>query len=141
MNRGTGSLRLLGLGAIVAGAALSACGTSTSTAKSVNASLATNACHSFLLVSSNAPGLLGGGGLPQGQTWNQVLASAAADAKASQDANLYRSIQSASPFIVGSYDPTAVSHSQFNQAQGQMNQVGDQCGAYGVTFPQEGSSS
>lgn len=124
---------------MVSGVALSVCGTST--AKPVNTSLATNACHSFLVVSSNAPGLLGGGGLPKNQTWNQVLDSASADAKASQDGNLYRSIQSASPFIVGSYDPTAVSHSQFNQAEGQMNQVGDLCGAYGVTFPQVGSGS
>jgi hypothetical protein len=124
---------------MVAGVALSACGTST--AKPVNTSLATNACHSFLVVSSNAPGLLGGGGLPKNQTWKSGLESASADAKASQDGHLYRSIQSASPFIVGSYDPTAVSHSQFNQAEGQMNQVGDLCGAYGVAFPQVGSES
>jgi hypothetical protein len=107
----------------------------------VNTSLATSACHSFLLASSNAPGLLGGGGLPKDQTYSQILDSATADAKASGDHNLYRSIQAASPFVVGSYDPTAVSHAQFNQAQGQMNAVGDQCGAFGVTFPQVGSGT
>jgi hypothetical protein len=88
-----------------------------------------------------ATGLLGGGSLPKDQTWNQVLDSASTDAKASRDGNLYRSIQSASPFIVGSYDPTAVSHSEFNQAQGHINQVGSLCGAYGVTFPQYGSAT
>ena len=141
MGRRRGSLRLLGLSAIVAGTALSACGAS---AAPVNTSLATKACHSFLLLSSNAPGLLGGGGLPKDQTWTQVLDSASADAKASGDRNLYKSIQSASPFIVASYDPpraaaAAVSHTQFYQAEAQMNHVGDQCDAFGVTFPQMGS--
>jgi hypothetical protein len=133
LNRRRGSLRLLGLSAIAAGTALAGCGTSA--AKPVNTSLATNACHSFLLVTTNSPGLLGGGGLPKDQTWSQVLGSASADAKASRDSNLYRSIQSASPFIVGSYDPGAVSRSQLIHAENQMDHVGYLCGAYGVGFP------
>jgi hypothetical protein len=132
-----GSLWLVGLSAIVAGIALGACGASA--AEPVNTSLATQACHGFLLVSSNSPGLLGGGGLPQGQTWTQVLDSASGDAKASGDGDLYRAIQSASPFIVGSHNPAAVTRSQFDQAEGHMNNVGDLCGAYGITFPPVGS--
>jgi hypothetical protein len=135
---------LLGLGVIVAGAALSACGGST--AKSVNTALATNACHSFLVVSSNTPGLLGGGGLPKDQTWNQVLDSASADAKASGDSDLYKSIQSASAFIVASYDPTAVftgriSRSQFNRAEAQVNEVGNLCDPFGVGIPSVASAT
>jgi hypothetical protein len=113
-------------------------GCSTGNAAHINTSLATKACNSFLTVSGNAPGLLGGGGLPQGQTWTRVLDGASADAKASGDSKLYKAIQSASPFIVGSYDQAAVSRSKFMQAEGKMNDVGDLCGAYGVTLPQVG---
>jgi hypothetical protein len=85
-SRRTGSLGLLGLSAIIAGRALGAW--RTSAAKPVITSRATNACQSFRVVSGNSPGLLGGGGLPKGQTWSQVLDGASADAKMSGDRSL-----------------------------------------------------
>jgi hypothetical protein len=68
-----------------------------------------------------------------------VLDSASTDAKASGDSKLHKAIQSASPFIVGSYDLAAVSRSQIMQAEGKMNDVGDLCGPYGVMMPPVGS--